>query len=160
MEWSRLGSKFILNITLVNGIMWNVVRCMWIINRVTMVTNYCDLMIILTHLNLCHQCIVNSSQLKDNMYSRYLQAVIPLLDILAHYSIEITIHSYLIFLTLFSGKWLTTLMYILYMCHLLSWVTCILLWGNHMERELWQRSELLHYFLQDMATIICSISSI
>ena len=50
-------------------------------------TNYCDLMIILTHLNLCHQYIVNISWLMDNMYNRYLQAAIPVLDILAHYSI-------------------------------------------------------------------------
>ena len=60
-------------------------------------TNYCALMIILTHLNLCHQYIVNSGQWMDNMYNRCLQAVISLLDILAHYGIEISIHSYFIF---------------------------------------------------------------
>ena len=138
MEWSRPGSKFILNITLVSGIMWSAVRCMWIVNRVTVVTNYCDLMIILTHWNLCHQHVVNSSWWMDNMYNKYLHAVFSLLDISAHYDIEMAIHLYFIFLTLFSGKWLTTLMYILYMCLLLSLVTCVLLWLNHMERELWQ----------------------
>ena len=67
-------------------------------------TNYCDLMIILTHLNLCHQYIVKSRWLMDKMYNRYLQAVITLLDISAHYGIEISIHPYFIFLTLSSGK--------------------------------------------------------
>ena len=33
----------------------------------------------------------------DNMYNRYLQAGISLLDISALYDIEITIHSYIIF---------------------------------------------------------------
>ena len=62
-----------------------------------MATNYCDLTMILTHLNLCHQYIVNSSQWMENMNNRYLQAVISLLDISAHYSIEIAIHLYFIF---------------------------------------------------------------
>ena len=113
MCWSRPGSRFILNITLLNVIMWNAVRCMWIINRVIMGTNYCDLMFIITYLILCHQYTVNSSWLMDNMYNRYLEAVIPWLDISEYCGIEIAIHSYLIFLTLFRGKWLTTLMYIL-----------------------------------------------
>ena len=60
-------------------------------------TNYSVLMIILTHLNLCHQYIVNSSQWMDNMNKIVLQAVISLLDILAHYTIEISMHSYFIF---------------------------------------------------------------
>ena len=62
-----------------------------------MVTNYCDLTIIFTHINLCHQYIVNSSWQMDNMYNRYLLAVISLLDTLANYNIEIFIHSYFIF---------------------------------------------------------------
>ena len=33
----------------------------------------------------------------DNIYNRYLQAVISLLDISANYSIEISIHWYFIF---------------------------------------------------------------
>ena len=45
-----------------------------------MVGNYCDLMIIHTDLNLCHQYIVSSSQWMDNIYNRYLQALISLLD--------------------------------------------------------------------------------
>ena len=40
----------------------------------------------------------------DNMYNGYSQAVIPLLDILAHYGIEIAINLYFIFPTLFSGN--------------------------------------------------------
>ena len=67
-------------------------------------TNYCALMIILTHLNLYHQYVVNSSWWMNNMYKRCLQAVISLLDISAHYGIEISIHLYLIFFALFSGK--------------------------------------------------------
>ena len=54
-------------------------------------------MIILTHMNLCHHYIVDSSQWMDNIYNRYVQAVISLLDISAHYNIEIAIHSYFIF---------------------------------------------------------------
>ena len=46
-----------------------------------MAMNYCDLMITHTHLNLCHQCIVNGSQWIDNKYNRYLQVGISLLDI-------------------------------------------------------------------------------
>ena len=60
-------------------------------------TNHCALMIILTHFNLCHQNIVNSSLCMANMYKRCLQAVISLLDISAHYGIEISFHSYFIF---------------------------------------------------------------
>ena len=70
-----------------------------------MITNYCDLMIILTQLNLCQQYIINRSWWMDNIYNRYLQVVILFLDILAHYSIEITISFILyIYVQLFSGK--------------------------------------------------------
>ena len=37
----------------------------------------------------------------DNMYNRYLQAVIPLLDILAHYGTDITIIHTLYFIHCF-----------------------------------------------------------
>ena len=58
-------------------------------------------MIILTHMNLCYQYIVNRIQWMDNIYNRYLQAVISLLDILEHYDIEITIHLHFIFCYIF-----------------------------------------------------------
>ena len=71
-----------------------------------MVTNYCDLPKDYPYSPefMSSIYIVNSSRWMDNMYNRYLQAVISLLDILEHYGIEITIHSYFIFLMLFSGK--------------------------------------------------------
>ena len=45
------------------------------INSATMAMNYCDLMIIITHLNLHHPHIVNGSQWMDkNETNIYMQA--------------------------------------------------------------------------------------
>ena len=69
-----------------------------------MSTNCCGLMIILTHLNLCHQYILNSGQWMDNMYKSCLQVVISLLYILSHYDIEISIPSYFLLCYIISDE--------------------------------------------------------